>query len=216
MRSFAERVKTCGLCSCPEVVVPPLETDVPAAAEFAGRYEGDDGRVLALEADGPSLRLSIGPVSVLLERDPLGLPGDTFLVPHEALERFPLTFGRDGAGAVVEAFHGDTWFRGERYAGSEPAGAPAQWHLLTGLYRNDDPWAQVLRIVLRKGRLELLWPVAASDEEGSGELVPLEDEWFAVGSVRDPRRIRFLGEGAGGKAVVAEFNGGSWFRSFEE
>lgn len=200
----------------PQTWVPPMETDVPAGAEFAGRYEGDDGRVLQLEPDGPSLRLSIGPVSVLLERDPLDLPGDTFMVPHEALERFPLTFGRDETGAVVEAFHGVTWFRGERYTGPEPAAAPAEWHRLTGVYRNDDPWAAVLRIVLRKGRLELLWPVAASDEEGTGELVSLEDGWFAVGSVRDPRRVRFLGEGAGGKAAVAEFNGGSWFRSFEE
>jgi hypothetical protein len=36
-----------------------------------------------------------------------------------------------------------------------------------------------------------------------------------VGAVRDPRRIRFDGA-ADGKAIVAEYNGGRWYRSFEE
>jgi hypothetical protein len=42
----------------------------------------------------------------------------------------------------------------------------------------------------------------------------LDDGWFAIGAVEDPQRIRFLGE-IEGKAVVAEVNGGRWYRSFE-
>jgi len=57
---------------------------------------------------------------------------------------------------------------------------------------------------------------AASDDAEDEELLPLGDGWFAAGEERDPRRIRFLGNGAGNKAIVAEFNGGSWFRSFED
>jgi D-alanyl-D-alanine carboxypeptidase len=203
--------------SLPPVWSPPAPTDVPKAAEYAGRYVGEDGRTLEIAADGPSLRMTIGPVSVLLEQDPLSEePSDSFLVPHEAFERYPLTFGRDPDGVVGEAFHGDTWFRGERYAGAEPDEAPEEWRRFTGLYRNNNPWSPTVRIVLRKGRLALQWPAAASDEDGDLELVPMKDGWFAAGELRDPRRVRFLGNGAEGKAVIVEFNDAQWFRSFEE
>jgi len=125
-------------------------------------------------------------------------------------------FGRDESGAVVEAFHGGTWFRGERYAGADPKAVPEEWLRCTGFYRSNDPWAPTLRVVARKGVLAISWPNAASDDAEDEELLPLDDGWFAAGAERDPRRIRFLGNGAGNKAIVAEFNGGSWFRSFED
>jgi hypothetical protein len=200
----------------PPAIVPPAATDIPKAADYVGTYTGEDGRVFQVEAEREGLRLNAGPVTVMLERDPLGEPTDTFLVPHDALERFPLVFQRDADGTVVEAFHGDTWFRSERYAGPEPEAPPDEWRRYTGFYRNDDPWAPTLRVLLRKGVLAIQWPSAATDDEGEDDLLPLADGWFAGGTERDPRRIRFLGEGAGGKAVVVEFNGGSWFRSFEQ
>ncbi len=200
----------------PPANVPPAATDIPKAADYVGTYTGEDGRVFEVEAEREGLRLNAGPVTVMLERDPLGEPTDTFLVPHDALERFPLVFQRDADGTVVEAFHGDTWFRSERYTGPEPEAPPDEWRRYTGFYRNDDPWAPTLRVLLRKGVLAIQWPSAATDDEGEDDLLPLADGWFAGGTERDPRRIRFLGEGAGGKAVVVEFNGGSWFRSFEQ
>jgi D-alanyl-D-alanine carboxypeptidase len=199
----------------PPAIVPPAATTIPRAAEYVGTYTGEDGRVFEIETEGDGLRLNAGSVTVLLERDPLGEPTEAFLVPHEALERFALVFRRDGEGTVVEAFHGDTWFRSERYAGPEPAAVPDAWRSYTGFYRNNDPWAPTLRVVLRKGALAIQWPSAATDDADEDELLPLADGWFAAGAERDPRRLRFLGEGANGKAVVAEFNGGSWFRSFE-
>jgi CubicO group peptidase (beta-lactamase class C family) len=200
----------------PEAWTPPPATAIPRAAEYAGTYTGDDGRVFEVVAEGETLRLAAGPVTVLLERDPLADDvGDAFLVPHDALERFALVFGRDDSGAVVEAFHGDTWFRGERYAGPEPEPVADEWRRYVGFYRSNDPWAPTMRVVIRKGRLALGWPNAATDDAGDEALLPLEDGWFAAGTVRDPRRVRFLGSGAGGLAVVAEFNGGNWFRSFE-
>ena len=145
------------------------------------------------------LVLTAGTVSVALERDPLSEPTDAFLVPHDALERFPLVFGRDADGTVVEAFHGDTWFRSERYAGPEPGPVPEEWLRYVGFYRNNDPWSATLRVIGAQGRTRgLQWPSAASDEEADLELVPLADGWFAVGAERDPRRIRFLGSGARG------------------
>lgn len=201
----------------PPVWAPPAPTEVPKAAEYAGRYEGEDGRVLHVAADGTGLQVTIGPTTVAVERDPLeDDPPDSFLVPHEALDRYPLAFGRDGDGVVVEAFHGGTWFRGERFAGPDPEPPPEEWRRFTGLYRNDNPWSPTVRIVLRKGRLALQWPAAASDEDGDLELVPKEDGWFVAGEIDDPRRVRFLGSGADGKAVVIEFNDAQWFRSFED
>ena len=116
---------------------------------------------------------------------------------------------------MVEAFHGNEWFRGDRYEGDEPGPPPSEWRAFPGLYRNDDPWCPTLRVVLRKGRLALQWPVELSDEEGDAELVPLGDGWFAVGEPWQPRRIRFDRIVDGG-AAIAEFNGGYWFRSFED
>ena len=201
----------------PPVWAPPLPTEIPKSAEYVGRYEGEDGRVLDVTADGTGLQATIGGMTAALERDPLeDDPPDSFLVPHEALDRYPLAFARDGDGVVVEAFHGDTWFRGERFAGPDPEPPPEEWRRFTGLYRNDNPWSPTVRIVLRKGRLALQWPAAASDENGDLELVPKEDGWFVAGEIDDPRRIRFIGTGADGKAVVIEFNDAQWFRSFED
>ncbi|HUF58748.1 MAG TPA: serine hydrolase domain-containing protein [Actinomycetota bacterium] len=197
----------------PEAWVPPAPTAIPDAGRFTGSYPGDDGRTLLVDATEDGLSISVGPVSARLERDPLlAEAGETFLVAHPALERFPLEFRRNGT-SVVEAFHGDTWFRGERYEGPEPQESEAAWRRHPGLYRNDDPWNPVLRIVLRKGRLAIMWPTDVGDEEG-GELVPLEDGSFAVGDPILPRRVRFEGD-LDGMSVVTVFNGGRWYRSFE-
>jgi D-alanyl-D-alanine carboxypeptidase len=198
----------------PEPWAPPPPTAIPDASRFAGSYSGDDGRTLTVEALEGGLSMSIGPVSARLERDPLlAEPGETFLVDHPAFERFPIEFRHDDRGRVVEAFHGNTWFRGERFEGPAPEEPASGWHRFPGLYRNDDPWNPVLRIVLRKGRLAIMWPTDAGDEEG-GELVPLDDGSFTVGDPRVPRRVRFEGD-VDGMAAVTVFNGGRWYRSFE-
>jgi D-alanyl-D-alanine carboxypeptidase len=198
----------------PEPWAPPAATEIPEASRYAGTYVGDDGRTLVVEAVEDGLRFSLGPVSARLERDPLEAePGPTFLVAHPALERHPLEFRSDGDGTVVEAFHGGTWFRGDADPGSEPEQPPDAWRRHPGLYRNDDPWGPVLRVVLRKGRLAILYPTDTADEEG-GDLVPLDDGSFAIGDAAAPRRVRFEGDVAG-KTAATVVNGGRWYRSFE-
>jgi D-alanyl-D-alanine carboxypeptidase len=197
----------------PEPWAPPAPTEIPGANRFTGTYVGDDGRTLVVEAVDEGLSMSVGPVSARLERDPLEQPHDTFLVAHPAFERFPIEFRGDDSGQVVEAFHGNTWFRGERYEGPEPGEPPETWRRYPGLYRNDDPWSPVLRIVLRKGRLAITWPTDTDNEE-SGELVALDDGWFAVDDPALPRRVRFEGD-VNGVTAVTVFNGGRWYRSFE-
>ncbi len=101
---------------------------------------------------------------------------------HPELERFPLRFGRGADGLANEAFHGDRWFRHERYDGDMPDEPPQEWLAYPGLYRNDDPWMPTLRVVLRKGRLALQFPVELSDEAGEAELQPLETAGSRRGS----------------------------------
>jgi D-alanyl-D-alanine carboxypeptidase len=200
----------------PAVWAPTAPTAIPKAAEFVGRFAGDDGRALIVEPADDGLAIMLGPLSVRLERDPLTEPGDAFLVAHPALDRFHLEFVRGADGRVVEAFHGSTWFRGEAYAGPDPEPLPSEWAGFPGLYRNDSPWAPLIRILSRKGALALQWPYEVGDEGIAGLLVPLADGWFAVGQERDPRRLRFEGETEGGKSVAVLYNGGRWYRSSEE
>jgi D-alanyl-D-alanine carboxypeptidase len=201
----------------PDVWSPPQPTSIPEAASFVGDYrdpEGGDRLVVRADADG--LRVTIGEASGRLERDPLNSDvGDQFLVVHPELERFPMRFGRDDNGHAMEVFYGNQWFASERYEGPAPEPAPEAWLAFPGLYRNDDPWMPTLRVVVRKGRLALQFPVELGDEGGDAELQPLDDGWFAAGEPWEPRRIRF-DRVVDGKAVVAEFNGGRWFRSFED
>jgi hypothetical protein len=200
--------------SLPEPYAPPATTTIPDAERFTGTYAGDDGRALVVAAEDDGLSISVGPLSARLERDPLlSEPGETFQVAHPAFERFAIEFRCDDRGRAVEAFHGSTWFRGERYKGPEPEAPPEGWRRFPGLYRNDDPWCSVLRIVLRKGGLAIVWPTSAGDEEG-GELIPLDDGSFAAGDPAVPRRVHFEGD-VDGMSAVTVFNGGRWYRSFE-
>jgi hypothetical protein len=199
----------------PDVWSPPEPTSIPDPEAFAGSYRTDDGRSLTVQPEGDGVRAMFDEGSARLERDPLSEPGDRFVVPHPALDLFDLRFGRDADGIVVEASHGGSWFRNERYSGPEPGPAPDAWGASPGLYRNDDPWMPTLRVVLRGGRLMLSFPVEAGDEEGEVELIPLDGGWFAAGEPWIPRRIRFDGI-VDGRAVVATFNGGRWYRSFED
>lgn len=201
----------------PPVWAPPAPTAIPNALEYLGRYEGDDGRTLEVEAVDDGLAITIGPLTIRLERDPLAPEvGDLFLVAHEAIDRFPLEFARDAAGTVVEAFHGSTWFRGEAYAGPQPAPLPPEWSGYPGLFRNNSPWNPVFRILSRKGGLVLQWPYESGDQGPDGRLIPLGDGSFAIGDEASPRRLRFEGVTYRGLAAVARFNGGRWYRGFEE
>lgn len=200
----------------PPAWTPPAPTSIPSPHAYSGRYVGDDGRILVVEPVEDGLAATVGPLVVRLERDPLEDPGDAFLLAHEALDRYPLEFVRDEAGVVVEAFHGSTWFRGERYAGPEPARLLDRLAPFVGLYRNDSPWNPLVQVVARKGELVLRWPYEGVGEVTDGRLLPLGDGTFAVGDEREPRRVRFEGETAGGMAVAIWLNGGRWFRSFED
>ena len=186
----------------PDVEHLPASTSVANATEYVGRYSGAESEI-ELVATDDGILLRDGALGVNLER----VEGDTFLMPHPALDRFVLSFGRDGSGRVVEAFRGNEWFKAEGFAGPEPAPHPPEWNAFPGLYRANNPWLPALRVVLRKEALALSWPWTSIEEP----LLPLEDGSFAVGEEWQPQRVRFDGV-VEGRASVAEFNGGRWYR----
>jgi D-alanyl-D-alanine carboxypeptidase len=196
------------IASEPVVTVAfPAPTAIPNAAELAGIYTGE--RTIELRATEDGLRLVDGALGVVLERWPDG--DDAFLVPTPAWDRYVMRVLRDDDGAIAELVHGP-----ERFA---PAGRdlvpaaeyPAEWQAFPGLYRSNDPWAPVARIFLRGGRLWFCWPFEGIEQE----LVPLDDGVFGVGDPALPRRARF-DDVLDGRAAVLHYNGGRWFRSFEE
>ena len=189
----------------PEVEHPTAPTVVANASEYVGRYRSLDRDIEVTAADDGIL-LRDGVLGVPLER----VAADVFLIPHPALDRFVLSFGRDGSGRVVEAFRGNEWFRAEAFAGPYPDPHPLEWEAFPGLYRANNPLQPTLRVVLRKGALALSWPWTSLEEP----LLPLDDGTFAVGEEWQPQRVRFDGV-VEGRASVAEFNAGRWYRSFE-
>jgi D-alanyl-D-alanine carboxypeptidase len=195
----------------PEPWFPPDPEHVDDPEQYAGLYVGEGSTLQIEPIPDARLRLRVGSLNVYLQRSPLDAPGDVFLVPHPTLERSSIRFGRDPEGEVVEVFHGGEWFRGERYAGADPVPCPPEWDAFPGLYRSDDPWMPVLRVVMRKGALELQWP---NDPEEDGELIPVGDGYYGVGEAWTPRRLRFE-RIVDGRAAVAVFNGARWYRSFE-
>jgi CubicO group peptidase (beta-lactamase class C family) len=177
---------------------------IDGAASLEGAYTGD--RSIELAALGAGLRLIDGDVSVVLERWPD--EKDAFCVPHPSWDGFLLRATRDADGRVTGFVHGPDLFVPE---GQEPPPAsrlPEEWVTFPAIYRSNDPWASVLTIFERAGRLFAMWP-----REGEElPLTPLDDGWFAVGEDWQPQRLRFEGF-ADGRPAIALYNGGRWYRA---
>ena len=168
----------------------PRRPRSPTAADYVGALRGRRRpRRSTCEAVDDGLSVAIGGArrcasSATRSADEVG---DAFLVAHEALDRFPLRFVRDDDGVGR---------RGVPRAHVVPRRAlPRRRARLrcrrsssatSGLYRNDSPWNPVVRVLARKGRLELDWPYDSGDQ-GGGPMIPLDDGSFAVGAERDPR-----------------------------
>jgi D-alanyl-D-alanine carboxypeptidase len=200
-------------------VATPLVGEAPSvdrienADAYVGRYrEGD--RAVAIEPEGRGLALIDGERRARLETVPDAT--DAFLVGDDALDRWPLRFGRDERGEVVEMFLGDAWMVNDRWAGAAPEAHPAGWESFPGLYRRANAWSPTLRVALRKGRLVVEWN--DDFEEVMDELVPLANDegWFHVGGDSwTPQWIRF-DDVVDGRATRVTLNGGTWYRSFED
>lgn len=155
---------------------PVDPASVRNAEDYAGTYAGEPSD-LEVIAKGDRLHVSLGGVQAALE--PRG--EDRFFVVHPVLRRHSLSFGRDGSGKVVEAFHGNSWYRSERYSGPEQPDSSGELAPYAGDYRSHNPWYPFVRVNYRKGRLTL-----GNQFE---PLVQLADGSFALGDT--PERITF-------------------------
>jgi CubicO group peptidase (beta-lactamase class C family) len=194
----------------PEVSEPDDPACVPNAAEYAGTFRGG-GREVRVAAEGDRLVVREGSLEAALER----AGKDVFLVGHPALERFHLRFERDAEARVVSLLHGPDRLVADGAAVPGPEPHPAAWDAFPGVYRSNNPWIPVMRIVLRAGRLVRLC-TSSWEEDVELPLAPLPDGSFRVGDEPwRPDRMRFE-DVVDGKASRLIYDGGSWFRSFEE
>jgi D-alanyl-D-alanine carboxypeptidase len=187
--------------------LPPVPATDPYAIEEAaslrGRYVGD--RRIELVAADDRLRLLDADVSVELERRPD--EKDTFCVPHPAWDRFLLRARREERGRVTQLVHGPEGFVPEGREPGEPTRLREEWAPHPGVYRSNDPWANVLVVFERDGSLFAMWP-----REGEElPLVPLDDGRFAMGEEWQPRRLRFE-DIVNGRTAAVWYNGGRWYR----
>jgi D-alanyl-D-alanine carboxypeptidase len=173
-------------------VADPLT--VEGAADFAGIYVGDAGR-LAVTAEGDRLLLD-------------GLPleprrGDRFFADRPDLALFLLGFRREDD-RVLDAVHGGNVYRRDGMA-AVPA-PPVEWRAYPGHYRSYNPWYSNFRVVLREAELLVIYPWGLELT-----LVPLPDGSFRVGDEWSAEWLRF-GALVDGRALVADFSGEDYYR----
>ena len=201
----------------PEPPSLPDRTLVENAVEYAGEYvDGDTGRILKVRKQGERLLVSLaGAAEVTLEH----LAGNTFCVPDDRFDPFPLRFRRaatdDEGGPMVEVHHGAAVYvrQGSAPTSSE-ASHPPEWRAFQGHYRSHAPYITNFRVALRRGRLYLVWPFGGEEpltpHPADSGLSPR----FMVGTPGEPTAewVRF-DTLVGSRALRAQWaGGGSYYR----
>jgi hypothetical protein len=192
----------------PPTLPPPDPTRVGNGADYAGIYRAGS-KTLSLVATGEKLLLELDNERVALE-----VRGhDCFYVNHPHFDRYLLRFGRANGGdedaPVTEAYHGPDWYTNDRYTGPREFDYPREWDAYVGHYRSFNPWETNFRVMVRKGKLLLVWPDGYEEA-----LVPVEEATFRVGE-KDflPERLRF-DQVVEGQAWRANLSNGNYYRFF--
>jgi CubicO group peptidase (beta-lactamase class C family) len=124
---------------------PPLDTGLPNAASYLGRYSGPSG---AFEVrPGSPLTIVAGGQSAPL----MPVAEEIFRTTHPLFRHYSLLFERS-SGAVTVASWGPNSYAREGAGASLPASDPALARL-AGRYVNDDPWFGPMPVVERGGKL---------------------------------------------------------------
>lgn len=182
----------------------------PDGADLNGVWRGRD-RSIEIVAEGEALFLQAGGGRLPLQRAP-GPATRLLLADHPDWTRFPLEIERepssdaDAPGSAVKLhFGGETFYRGD--VPDLPV-YPAEWDRYVGLYRSYNPWGAPIRIVVREGKLLLVY--------ASGWSFPFEPDGdgFRVG--RTPQNLDYLTfHGiACGRALFLRFETGAEFSRF--
>ena len=187
----------------PEMAPP---TQIGNAAEYAGDFTGVLGDSVRFEADGNTLLAVLPEGRIALER----LGRDQFYANTERFALFPIGFGRDSSGSVVEVSYGGEWFAGERHRGPRSFEYPREWVAYLGHYRSSIPWYNNFRVIVRKGVLLLVAP------EGTEELlVPARSPGaFRIGPDPDSPELLEFDTVISGRALRATLSGVAYYRSF--
>ncbi len=205
--AFALRAVAAALAGAALPEMPPAIPEI-ALPEFAGVYRGENAE-LTVDIENGRLILTAGDERVPLE--PMTLPAipDAYIADHPDFARFPLRFGRDGAGSVTELAHGGDWYATDAYEGARTFETPPQWTAYPGHYRSYNPWLSNFRVVIRKSDLLLIWP---SGYEYT--LTPDDDGFRSGDDAESPEHIAFdtLIEGQALRARLA--GGAEYYRFF--
>ena len=182
--------------SCPPRGRHPAATAIPKAEEYVGRYRGRRRPGARGRAVDDGLGVAIGPLAVRLERDPLE-PRARRRVPRRARGARSLPAGvrsrrrrarRRGVPRV------DLVPARRRDAGAETRPLPGVVAAAIGLLPEQRSVGPTWCASCAEGRPGAAVAVRGRRRPSTGTLIPLDDGSFAVGAVRDPRRIRFVGD----------------------
>ena len=120
---------------------------------------------------------------------------------------------RDVEAQVIGFAHGGAWY--ERAGASvEPAPfLPVSWRTYAGYFRSHNPWCPAFRIVPRRGRLWLIFPVAPDGFEDEQPLAPIEPPGaFRAGTDPDGPETVVFDAVVDGRALRATLSGGAYWR----
>lgn len=186
----------------------PDPTYIKDASDFAKMYRNND-KTLTFSVEGEQLVLHHQDTRVALEKR----GDDCFYVPHPDFGQFLLRFERAESasgtlGNVIAACYGANWYVSDQYTGRLEFDYPPEWNAYPGHYRAHIPWQTNFRVILRKGKLWLIWP--AGNEE---PLTPIEEGVFRIGDEISPERLRF-NQVVNGQALCANYSGSDYYRFF--
>ena len=172
------------------------------AAEYVGSYRNGDRSFDVADVNGRLELTAEGRTAIL---EPIW--GDNFVAPHPDFDHAMLSFGRNEAGRVVEAFQLGDWYRNEAYEGPDSFETPAAWGAYVGHYRAFGVFVTSLRFFVRKGQMICQSFGGYADSV----LTDLGSGTFRVGDETSPHRMTFDCL-ADGKALRCRASDGDFYR----
>ena len=199
----------------------PNREEVSDANRYAGDFINEvsgcrlsirnEGNRLILDAHSPDRSPVLA--GVRLQH----ISGETFVVPADSFDPFPLRFrflsSAESASTAEEVHHGgDVYIRADASPTIDDVPYPRTWEALPGHYRSHAPYVSNFWIYLRRGRLYLAWPNGGEEPLTEESHSQQEARWFGIGPVGEPtaERIKF-GPVVAGKALRASWTGGGDF-----